>query len=790
MPVNNDFATEAKRFLASAGYVEPNLVVDYRYSRPGPGDRFTHEIADLVAFSGMPHTIRTACVSVVDTVASAVESKLDTLRYLGAPVALVGGGETVSLYALGTAAPAEVEKSDRRDWQARFNTRLSDLSPESVSAAKAGARQGSFINALLGEWAEQITEQALIRLLNTLFRDSLETLPKGVRKNHQAEKAILRLVCHLFACRVLEDKRIVQESATAKNALALAYERYPNNIDLSVTESEYVGNQLANRIYETLKRDFAFDSLNTEMLGHAYENAMVTPRLRKDLGIYYTPRLITEYILNSLPLESIPEDDRHLCDPCCGSGSFLLAGFERLNNLLSDLLASPAKRHSYLQARLTGKDIDEFACEIARLSLILTDPHNRDGWRVEPKDVLELTAQDFKKKPSIIVTNPKFKEIKKAGVRREFAADVLERLIDILAPGGLMGIVLPQSVLDSGAGASARKKVLQKCEVLEISLFPGGIFYSAAETVILLLRKKRSAYESSSLMVTTRELRSIDLPNFRNRRSFTRTYPVDYSKWQDDAEARFIVSPLADMLDNLVARCKQLKTVATVCPGIQLKPADATSVANVKDGVHDKPFVDRLDVLRPFALLTSEGIRTMRWLHYGPHLHRQREETVFNSEKVLISANRNPGSSWRLVAAIDRAKLYFSLNFHGIVPATRSVSLEEIAAVLNSPVANAWFDANCRKRWVVQDTLAKLPFPQFDATATKSIRELVRQMERAIISAWKRQEEGLFYQGIVGNADAYQILREIDRAVYDAYGLTPTERMKIDNVMNAEKRPG
>src|SRR5205823_13021703 len=47
------------------------------------------------------------------------------------------------------------------------------------------------------------------------------------------------------------------------------------------------------------------------------------------------------------------------------------------------------------------------------------------------------------------------------GTRRELASDIMVRLVGLLAPGGLLGIVLPQSVLDSRAGREGRQTVLK-----------------------------------------------------------------------------------------------------------------------------------------------------------------------------------------------------------------------------------------------------------------------------------------------------------------------------------------
>jgi len=491
-----------------------------------------------------------------------------------------------------------------------------------------------------------------------------------------------------------------------------------------------------------------------------------------------------------LPIESIPQEDRHLLDPCCGSGSFLLAGLERLTSLLPDSW-TPGQRHQYLRARIVGRDIDDFAREIASLSLVLADVHNRNGWKVRDGDVREITVEAVGRRPTIVVTNPPFKEIKEAGTRSEFAADTLVRLIDLTANDGLIGIVLPQSILDSGAGAEARARVLDNCDTLELSTFPGGVFYSHADSVVLLLRKRsaRTGRRERAGVVTVHELRNKDLPSFKSKGVFTRTYSVDAADWLADLDHRFVVSPFSDTWKKLKASCVRMGSVAHIRNGLQIKKEDTTSVVDEKRP-DDVPFVDRLNVLRPFALLTLGGLRRTRWLRYGSQLHRPRDRAIFDAPKALVNSNRNPGSTWRLVAAAAPSGLFFSDNFHGVIPKLdAAVSIEQIVAVLNSPVANAWFDAHCRKRKIVQSILRDLPFPMFDRHAASRVDAAVRALGKAIISKWKKAEEGLFYDGLMDTPDTALLLSEIDSLVYDAYGLSRVERREIDKLMSQDRRP-
>lgn len=785
-----DLAKQARPFLEEAGYDSDHLVSDYAYTSRLDDGSLVNNRADLVAFGGAPHTMRTACISVVEPASTTVVADaVSKLRFLTAPLAIVGAESSVELWSIRRGLdPQPLQKASRETWPKDFRGRLADAFPQNILSAKRGELQLQFVDAELSSWAERVTGDALTRLLETLLAHALKKLPASYSSSPAAHKAIVRLVFNLFACRILEDLDIIDKVEDPTRSLRSANERFSENIDTDIVNSSYLSKSLILDVHSILRSRFAFASLTTDMLGHAYENALVSAKLRKEHGIYYTPPSITSYILRRLPVESIPQSKRSLLDPCCGSGSFLRAGFERLASLLPDTW-TPAQRHQYLRARIIGRDIDDFAREIASLSLVIADVYNRNGWKIDEGDVSQITVEAVGERPMIVVTNPPFKEIKEGGTRREFAADTLVRLIELTASDGLIGIVLPQSILESRAGTSARSAVLNRCDLLELATFPGGVFYSHADSVVLLLRKRSSNQKRSAGVVTVNELRSKDLPLFKSKGVFTRTYSVETADWLLDPSNRFLVSPLSDTWKRLEASCVRLATVADLRTGLRIKKDDVESVVdNMRQG--DVPFVDRLDVLRPFALLTTAQLRETRWLRYGSQLDRQRDRAIFDSLKVLLNSNRNPGSTWRLVAAAAPKGLFFSHNFHGVIPKQEAkVSIEQLVAVLNSPVANAWFDAHCRKRWIVLSTLENLPFPIFDGPSASRVAEAVRALEKAIISKWKKAQEGLFYDGLMDTPATGRLLSEIDSLVYDAYQLTKVERREIDKLMSRDRRP-
>jgi len=778
------FAQQAREFLLTIGYRQEDLLEQYRYTWRADDGRLRNETADLVAFASAPHDLRCACISVIGGDTPEPIDVLSRLRFLTTPLVLSSVQETINLWSLRPdREPSLVHSVQGPDWARGLRAQPFELGPQSILEAKRGQRQLSFVDAGLLEWGERITEQALTNLLESLVSDALRgrgTITSG------NERALLRLVFQLFACRVLEDKGVIATLPTPAESLEAAHQLFPENINPSILRATGVTRALVERLSSALRERFAFASLTTQMLGYAYENALVTPALRRKHGIFYTPRSITSYVLERLPVESIAQSDRALLDPCCGSGSFLLAGFERLTGLLPATF-SPAQRHQYLRRALRGADIDPFALEIAALSLVLADGQNRNGWELLQQDVLNVTVDAQSRRPSIVVTNPPFREVKHGGVRKETAAEVLLRLLDLLRPNGLMGIVLPQSILDSRSATVARRALLDRAQLLEIATLTGGLFGSSADTAVMIVRKHGTS-KTAARLVTVRELRSKDLSKFRLSGAFSATYSVDPLPWKQDAAACFVLSPIAETWSAIEERCRRLHEVAIVRNGLRVQADDNESVtADTRPGA--VPFVDRLDVLRPFALLIGKGLKDHKWLRYGTHLDRPRDASLFKSTKVLLNSNRNTGSRWRLVAAIAAKGLYFSDNFHAVLPLSDGPSLEHIVAVLNSPVANAWFDAHCKKRKVVQATLEQLPFPTFDEKAGTKLNELVRQLERGLVAQWRRNVEGLFYDGSMETGDTARLLSEVDEIIYAAYGLGRFQRQTIDKLMSVDPRP-
>jgi type I restriction-modification system DNA methylase subunit len=111
---------------------------------------------------------------------------------------------------------------------------------------------------------------------------------------------------------------------------------------------------------------------------------------RKEHGIYYTPRFITNYIVKETVGRFLEESSYNeilnmkILDPACGSGSFLIRAYDELlsyhayrrSKSVSDL--DQYERLPILTRNIFGVDLDMQAVEIARLNLLLRSLAKRE----------------------------------------------------------------------------------------------------------------------------------------------------------------------------------------------------------------------------------------------------------------------------------------------------------------------------------------------------------------------------------------------------------------------------
>lgn len=325
--------------------------------------------------------------------------------------------------------------------------------------------------------------------------------------------------------------------------------------------------------FEQIVKELQVYNLSTtsdDVKGIAFEQ-FLGRTFRGELGQFFTPRTIVDFMVSVLD----PQEGEYICDPCCGSGGFLIRAFEYVRehienevevrkedvkkSLFTDDYSKLPKKE---QEKIDQKVIDAFSkmnyeldinnpmgrlrslsfdciygtdanprmARTAKMNMIM---HGDGHGGVHHHDGLLNVNGIWEGRFDVILTNPPFgaridKELKiteadrftdiekiKAYEKRygkenydnalkqvndhidqpildlfqigKFSGltEVLfiERCLNLLKPGGRMGIVLPEGVLNNTNLQKVRDFVESKAKILLIVSIPQDVFMAAGATV-------------------------------------------------------------------------------------------------------------------------------------------------------------------------------------------------------------------------------------------------------------------------------------------------------------------
>ena len=248
---------------------------------------------------------------------------------------------------------------------------------------------------------------------------------------------------------------------------------------------------------------------NLQTLGDLFEQ-LLDKGFKQNEGQFFTPLPITRFIWDSLPLEQIISIDNKITLPkiidyACGAGHFLTQGFEAINDFFKRQNISPPTY--WEDEKLFGVEKDYRLARVSKISLFM---HGAEKGKIKFGDGLEdypdagFTSGTF----DILVSNPPysikdfkqyltlenhFDTLEKISIHgSEIETLFVERIAQLLKPGGIAAVILPSSILnkDGKSFVSAREKILQYFYVKAVAEFGSKTFgATGTKTNILFLQK-------------------------------------------------------------------------------------------------------------------------------------------------------------------------------------------------------------------------------------------------------------------------------------------------------------
>jgi hypothetical protein len=254
---------------------------------------------------------------------------------------------------------------------------------------------------------------------------------------------------------------------------------------------------------------YDFSHIPIETLSVIYEQFLHAEGRARNIGAYYTPVPLVEFVLQELEGQRPLKPGMRVLDASCGSGAFLVQCYRRL---IEQQLQKEGRRlrpkelRELLQRHVFGMDHDEDACRVAEMSLVLTmldyieppDLRQNPNFRIPDLHNANIFYSDFFTERSVfaekhaetrfdwIVGNPPWKmldpnaegDIDRAALewvyenrrerpigRNQVAEAFAWKAADHLAADGLVGFLLPAMSLFKDDSAEFRRQFFRRLRV-------------------------------------------------------------------------------------------------------------------------------------------------------------------------------------------------------------------------------------------------------------------------------------------------------------------------------------
>lgn len=776
----------------------------------------------LVGFSHRPRDTRTACVSAIRT-SDSLHRDLIHARKTGAPLVFVQINERPQwdVWFQKGETPQKLWSHERGSLDQFFKAHKDEVTAEAIFRAKTLGRlqsqqQLTFVDAGTLEMVETEAGEQLCGLIERMMRTTGERLGLGNLHGLDGKTSqwLVKANFWLLAARLLQDKNVSNFKRLDLSDIDTTFARVTKHYGAEMEQplSQRRRDALGHAVQE-LKRHSSLALVSTETLAHVYENALITPQTRKELGTHSTPSWLVDYIFSRLApwIEAMPPNRRHVYEPTCGHAPFLLGALRLLSSGNPCTKMGDAERHEWLKKRLRGSEIDDFAREVARLSLTLADIPNPNGWLLDEGDLFRGDLLEARiREADIIVANPPFEAKPVGSVINEHkedlshvsrAAELLRRITISARPGTLIGLVIPQTLLDSPKVNNLRAILHRDFDWQEILRLPDkDVFKIADVESAVLIGRRRSSADVPTTNTIFKNVVENDVSRFVKAGTASVSKACSVSVIGKAPDYMLLLPDLANLWDYLSEQ-PTLDDIVHLAKGFDFKPESLggfPKVVPTKRPGYAQGFYNFDDA--PDTHLIPKQV----WLN--------RDENQISTKRLgydqgipQIVMNYAPvrRGPWRIAAYIDELGHPATSRFLIVRPRQSRHSLLFLWAILNSPLANAFSKSFTSKRDMLTGTMRKMPLPEASDTQIHEIEIAAHAYRKACLSTAPLRKSrsrapssntaanapelpGLVDTEIRdGFSDKASDLRELhwrmDAAVLRLYNLTPAlERQLLD----------
>ncbi len=456
-------------------------------------------------------------------------------------------------------------------------------------------------------------------------------------------------------------------------------------------------NNVTSQFKKLLGCEFEYRQ-SDDLLGFAYISLIMLNQRKKN-GIYYTSKKLVNTLIESLKINN--KRNIKICDPCCGSGNFLISFANAKINC----------------DNLYGQDIDYINVVLTRLNIALLYPQIGYDFLCEHFICNNTLLKSFSIQFDLIIGNPpwgskidehdyyKYQKLYLTANQTNADSFVLfiEKALSMLKKNGVLSFILPESVLTIETHYKIREIIADKCSVEYVN-FLGNAFYGVqCPSIILTLKLDYKSNMKNCLVINKNKSYTILENRLLNANGFSFN--------------------LSDQENNLI------ETISRQRKLVYLKD-NAIFALGIVTG-DNKKYITNHKTPNSEVVLKGKNISRYKIEQPNNYIEFKPEEFQQVAPTELYRAKEK--LFYRFISSkpmfcYDDNQLLSLNSCNILIPKINGLNIKYILAILNSSVAAFYISKKYNSIKILKSYIEQFPIPKATEQEQKEIIELVNKI--------------------------------------------------------------
>ena len=462
---------------------------------------------------------------------------------------------------------------------------------------------------------------------------------------------------------------------------------------------------------------------------------------RKQTGAYYTPEKTVNTLISNLK-KCVNTQNKTLCDPCCGTGNFLIG-----------LVGNGVEIEN-----LYGQDIDEISILITRINMFLLDNTLTKEQLYSQFVCGDTLSNTFSRKFSVVLGNPPwgydFSKEETAYLTTNYITAknkgmesydlFIEKGMSMLEESGYLAYVLPEAILSVNSHQQARELIVKNTAFKFVS-YLGNAFAGVQCPAIVLGIQNGCHGETKGCRI---ELNNEEFIINANRDVDITSFSFNMS--DEEYDCLQVISS--------VQNAKHLANNAKFALGIVTGNNKEYIANEKKDGMEV--------ILKGSDIFRYTMKETDNYIQFAPEKFQQVAPTeMYRAEEKLL---------YRFIAEVpvftyDNQQTLSLNSCNILIPQIEGMNIKYVLAILNSSVAAYFINKKYNSVKLLRSHIEALPIPMVSAEKQNGI---IKKVDHIMNS----------------NENISGLYEEIDKEIMGLYNLNKHQQLIIKNVLKEKNR--